>query len=55
MLFRSAIARCAEAYEIEPGTHIHLSREGKSALYIVLSGSVKAEVNEHHYPPTTRR
>lgn len=45
MPFRSGIARCAEAYEIVPGTHIHLSREGNNPLYIVLSGSVKAEVN----------
>lgn len=45
VLFRSGIARCAEAYDIVPGTHIHLSREGNNALYIILSGSVKAEVN----------
>lgn len=44
-MFRSAIARCAEAYEIEPGTHIHLSGEGNNPLYIVLAGSVKAEVS----------
>ncbi|CAM9569155.1 unnamed protein product [Pylaiella littoralis] len=40
---RSGIARCAEAYEILPGEYIHLSREGKNALYIILCGSVKAE------------
>lgn len=44
MPIRSVIARCAEAYEIVPGTHIHLSREGNNPLYIILSGSVKAEV-----------
>lgn len=43
---RSGIARCAEAYEILPGAHIHLSKEGENALYIILSGSVKAEVNK---------
>jgi len=29
-----------------PGAHIHLSKDGENALYIILSGSVKAEVNK---------
>ncbi|CAM9375137.1 unnamed protein product [Ectocarpus sp. 12 AP-2014] len=47
---RSSIARCAEAYEIEPGAHVHLSVEGENALYIILSGSVKAEAAGLEFP-----
>lgn len=41
---RSVIAKCAELYEIVPGSHLYLSEGGDNALYIVLSGSVKVEV-----------
>ncbi|CAM9216898.1 unnamed protein product [Ectocarpus sp. 13 AM-2016] len=47
---RSSIAKCAEAYEIEPGAHVYLSVEGDNALYIILSGSVKAEAAGLEFP-----